>query len=177
MRITAENSIGLVIDMQERLFAVMYDKESLLFNCKKLIDGMKIFNLPMMLTQQYTKGLGQTLPSLCVDCHPIEKTSFSCYKNHEFKSDLHQLQKRNIIICGIEAHICVLQTALDLKEMGFNPIVVVDCISSRRPYDKEIAVMRMRQEEIMITTYESALFELCKDATSEHFKEIAQLVK
>lgn len=180
MRIEKENTIGLVIDIQERLFPVMDEKESLLNNCKILIEGLNTLNIPMLVSQQYTKGLGETLPeikALIPDFEYIEKTAFSCYELPEINAKLQELNARNVIICGIESHVCVLQTAVDMKEAGLNPIVVMDCVSSRTKENVEIAKERFRNEGIMMTSYESILFELTCVAGTTEFKTISKLVK
>lgn len=180
MRITKENTIGLIIDMQERLFPVMHDKESLLKNCQTLVSGLGELNIPQVVSQQYTKGLGETLPeikSLLPDFGYIEKKDFSCWDTPEIAAKINSLNAKNIIICGIESHVCVLQTAVDLKAAGLNPIVVMDCVSSRSKGNLELAKERFRQEEIMMTSYESILFELTRSAAAPEFRTISKLVK
>jgi nicotinamidase-related amidase len=180
MRITKENTTALFIDFQERLFPAMHEKETLLKNTKILLEGLKILGIPLVFTQQYTKGLGETLDelrSLIPDFAPIEKTDFSCFGAQEYGVFLRNYQSKNIIICGIEAHVCVLQTAVDLKDAGFNPIVVTDCITSRSALSREGAIDRFRHENIMTTTCESILFELTRSAKAEEFKAISRLVK
>ncbi len=180
MRIEKENTIGLVIDIQERLFPVMNEKEVLLKNCQILVEGLNKLNIPILVSQQYTKGLGETLPEikdLIPDFEYIEKTDFSCYELPEVKGKFEELNARNVIICGIESHVCVLQTAVDMKEAGLNPIVVMDCVSSRTSENYEIAKERFRNEGIMMTSYESILFELTRAARTAEFKAISKLVK
>ena len=180
MRIVKENTIGLIIDMQERLFPVMLENETLLKNSKILIQGLAEFNLPIVTTQQYTKGLGETLPEiqeLIPDFLYIEKRDFSCCDEPTVTEKLKELNAKNIIICGIESHVCVLQTAIDLKEAGFNPIVVMDCVSSRSEKNIELAKERFRFEGIMMTSYESILFELTRSAGAPEFRAISKLVK
>jgi nicotinamidase-related amidase len=180
MRIEKENTIGLIIDIQERLFPVMHEKEKLLKNCQTLVEGLNTLNIPMLVSQQYTKGLGETLPeikNLIPDFEYIEKTDFSCYELPEVNGKLEQLNARNVIICGIESHVCVLQTAVDMKDAGLNPIVVMDCVSSRSSENIEIAKERFRNEGIMMTSYESILFELTRCAGTAEFKAISKLVK
>lgn len=180
MRITNEDTVGLVIDIQERLFPVMQEKETLLKNCQILIKGLQTLEIPMLVSQQYTKGLGETLPeiqSLIPRFTYHEKKEFSCYDVPEISGQLQSLNARNIIICGIESHVCVLQTAVDMKEAGLNPIVVMDCVSSRTRESLELAKERFRTEGIMMTSYESILFELTRKAGTEKFKSISKLVK
>jgi nicotinamidase-related amidase len=180
MRITKENTTALVIDIQERLFPVMNEKEQLLSNTQILIKGVKELGITTHFTQQYTKGLGETLDSvksLVDDFTYFEKTDFSCFDAEEYKKALKTSGMKNVIICGIEAHVCVLQTAIDLKEAGYNPIIVADCISSRSADNKAIALDRFRHEGIMLTSYESILFELTRSAKAPEFRAISKLVK
>ncbi len=180
MRITKENTSALFIDFQERLFPAMNEKELLLKNVKMLVEGLNILGIPIAFTQQYTKGLGETIEefrSLVPDFAPIEKTDFSCFGVEEYTAFLHQYQSKTIILCGIEAHVCVLQTAVDLKEYGYFPIVVTDCITSRSAISKESAIDRFRYENIMTATCESILFELTRSAKAEEFRAISKLVK
>lgn len=180
MRITKENTVGLIVDMQERLFPVMNEKETLLKNCQILIEGLGVLGIPLVVSQQYTKGLGETLPeiqSLIHDFEYIEKKDFSCWDTPEIAEILNELGAQNIIICGIESHVCVLQTAVDLKAAGMNPIVVVDCISSRSKANYELAKERFRAEGILMTSYESILFELTRSAGAPEFRAISKLVK
>ena len=180
MRITKENTIGLVIDIQERLFPVMWENEVFLNNCKILIRGLAELKLPLVTTQQYTKGLGETLSeikSVINDFSFIEKRDFSCCDEPVFSEKLKELGVKNIIICGIESHVCVLQTAVDLKCLGLNPVVVMDCVSSRTKGNIELAKERFRHEEIMMASYESILFELTRSSGAEEFRAISKLVK
>jgi nicotinamidase-related amidase len=180
MRITKENTVGLIIDIQERLVPVMWEKEVLLKNCQVLIQGLSELEIPLLVTQQYSKGLGETIPeikSVISDFSFIEKRNFSCCDEPVVIEKLKELDAKNIIICGIESHVCVLQTAVDLKEAGFNPIVVMDCVSSRSKESIETAKDRFRFEGIMMTSYESILFELARSSASPEFKAISRLVK
>jgi len=180
MRITKEKTAGLIIDIQERLFPAMFEKEILLKNCLTLIQGLTELNLPLITTQQYTRGLGETLPEIQTaipDFSFIEKRDFSCCDEPVVAGKLKEMEAKNIIICGIESHVCVLQTAVDLKEAGFNPIVVMDCVSSRTKENIELAKERFRYEGILMTSYESILFELTRSSGAMEFKAISKLVK
>lgn len=180
MRITKENTVGLIIDIQDRLFPVMHEKEILLNNCKTLIQGLQILQIQTIITQQYTKGLGEThaeIKTIIDDFNFIEKRDFSCFDEPAVAEKLQEIKAKNIIICGIESHVCVLQTAVDLKEAGLNPIVVMDCVSSRTKENIELAKERFRLEGIMMTSYESILFELTRSAGAPEFRAISKLVK
>lgn len=180
MRIIKENTGAVVIDIQERLLPHICQWEKLLHNCLKLIEGLNVLSVPVIVTQQYTKGLGPTdlsVVSKIAEFSFIEKNSFSCYGEPVFKEELGRSGKKNIILLGIESHVCVLQTCLDLLGAGYIPVVVEDCVSSRKLSDKLVAIERMRQEGARITTLESILFELTQYAGTESFKLISKIVK
>lgn len=180
MRITKKNTVGLVVDIQERLVPVMAEKESFVKNTKTLVEGLQTLGLPILVSQQYTKGLGKTiddLSSIIKDFDPIEKRDFSCCDERYILERLKEKGARNIIICGIESHVCVLQTAVDFKEAGYNPVVVMDCVSSRSLDHVDLAAERFRYEGIMMASYESILFELTRSSAADEFKAISKLVK
>lgn len=179
MRISAENTSCLVIDYQEKIMPAMAKKEELLANSIKLLKGLKVLGIPMTITGQYTKGLGLNLPEIFEAVGTegyIDKLTFSSYEMPEVQKALGE-KKGTVLLCGMEAHVCVLQTAIDLKEAGYQPVLVTDCISSRRESDKEIALVRAQQEGILLTTSEAVLFELTRKAGTEEFKQISRLVK
>ncbi|MBN1132318.1 MAG: hydrolase [Bacteroidales bacterium] len=180
MRIEKTNSIGLVIDIQERLIPQIAEQELLVKNVQILLEGLQILGIPVLITEQYPKGLGPTLKE--IELHlpqnsPIEKIAFSCCDEQAFLGALQRSGKKQVIICGIETHVCILQTVLDLLECSYLPVVIADCVSSRKIHDKEIALARMRQEGAVISSYESILFELTRIAGSDTFKTISKLVK
>lgn len=180
MRITRQNTSGLIIDIQEKLFPVMCQKEKLLKNCQLLIQGLGQLNISLIITQQYSRGLGETIEgikSVLHDFQHIEKREFSCCDEPSVIEKLRIQEAKNVIICGIESHVCVLQTAIDLKENGFNPVVVADCISSRNHESIDLAKERFRYEGIMMTSAESILFELTRTSAAPEFKAISNLVK
>lgn len=180
MRILREDSIGLVIDIQERLVPAMNNEKKLVSNISKFILGLKELSLPLIFTQQYSKGLGSTISQISdlVDNFSfIEKTSFSCCDEPSFIEQLNVFNPKNVIICGIESHVCVLQTAVDLKMKGLNPIVVFDCVSSRKRESIKLAKTRLIQEGILVTSIESILFEITRDAKDQAFKKISAIVK
>jgi nicotinamidase-related amidase len=180
MRIVKHHTVALVIDIQEKLFPVMAGREELLANCLKLVKGLQILGIPLVVTQQYSKGLGETISELSAEIQNfgfIEKRDFSCCGEPAVLNKLRELESENIIICGIESHVCVLQTALDLKEGGFNPVIVVDAVSSRTLSSLDMAKERFRYENIMMTSTESLLFELTRSSASPEFRAISKLLK
>lgn len=176
MKIEREQTMVLIVDYQEKLVPVMYKKEKLLENSCILLRGLRELGIPMCITQQYTNGLGMTVEQISEAAGEkdyVDKISFSaadCVKQE-------LAGKKFVIICGIEAHICVLQTLIDLKEQGYVPVLVTDCISSRKKKDKDMAILRAASEGAVITTYESLLFELLQRAGSDESKRIQKLIK
>jgi nicotinamidase-related amidase len=174
------NTVLILIDFQERLFPVMNAKEKLLQNVVKLVKGAKALEIPVIITEQYPKGLGPTIPEikeLLPDMKPIEKVCFSCCDNEAFNKSLESLKRKQVLITGIEAHICVYQTAMALARQGYEVQVVTDCVSSREPDNKAVALARMGAAGINPTTTEMALFELLKVAQGDKFKQISSIVK
>jgi hypothetical protein len=180
MRILKEDCLGLTIDIQEKLFPHIFGNESLLFHTEILIQGLTALQVPQLLTEQYPKGLGETVYGIGVlleGSELIEKTTFSCCGASQFENYIKGSDKKYIIISGIETHVCVMQTALDLLAWGKTPVIVENCTSSRKVNDKEIALKRLQQAGAIITTYESILLELCNDSHSPEFKVISKLIK
>jgi hypothetical protein len=180
MRVHKESCSALVIDIQERLFQVMDSREEFLHKCIILIEGLKVLKVPLLLTEQYPRGLGSTIGPIrqaVGSASSIEKVAFSCCDEPLFSSSLDRLARKKVIICGIEAHVCVLQTVVDLLERDYEPVVVADCITSRHSGDKDVALDRMRSEGALITTCESILFELTGVSGTDQFKSISRLVK
>ena len=180
MRILKDNTALLVIDFQEKIFPAIAENEKLLHNVPILIEGAKALGLPIFITEQYVKGLGPTIPAfkaLLTGIEPIEKASFSCCDESRFMMELASSGRDHIIVTGIESHVCVLQTVIDLVQNGYHPIVVEDCVSSRKPNDKLMAIERMHKEGVIITTYEAILFELLRYSGGETFRAISKLVK
>jgi len=180
MRIVKDNSVALIIDFQERLFPAIHEHEKLVRNVPLLIEGLKILSIPLIVTEQYVKGLGPTIPAIAnclTGVERIEKSTFSCCDEPRFMLELAASGKEFVIVAGIESHVCVLQTVIDLKHNGYHPVVVEDCVSSRKPNDKLMALERMRFEGAIITTYEAILFELLRHSGTDSFKAISRLVK
>lgn len=180
MKIKPDTALALIIDDQVRLLPSITDSELLLKNTGILIQGLKILDVPMMITQQYTRGLGMSDSSIYLHAETMdymEKRTFSCWGDEDIRQKIQDSGRRQMILFGIEAHICVLQTALDLLRNGYEVILVEDCVSSRKLSDKDTALRRMIQEGAMVTSYESLLFELMETSLHPHFKEISQLIK
>lgn len=180
MRILPEETCCVVVDYQEKFMPVIAEREQLIANSIKLLEGLNILEVPVMVTAQYAKGLGLNIPQIRAAAGTEEycdKKSFSIYGDAKIREQLAAYGRRNVILCGIEAHICVLQSLIDLKEAGYQPILVEDCISSRKLSDKHTAILRAQSEGAILTSYESLLFELMQSAEHEKFKQISNLVK
>lgn len=180
MRILKTECVALIIDFQERLVPHMMNKELMLEKTKILLMGLQILEVPIIISEQYTKGLGLTVDQvkeLFKEFAGMEKISFSCFDDKSISDKIKSIGKKNVIIAGIEAHVCVMQTAIDLIENGFLPVIVEDCVSSRNINDKNLAMQRMMQAGALITTTESLLFELTRFAGNDQFKSISKLVK
>ena len=180
MTLNREDTLAIFIDYQEKLMPAMSGKEELEDKVCRLARGLKVLGIPNIVTQQYTKGIGETIPSIgeaIGDFKAIDKTTFSCMRNVEFVNSLELISRPNIVVCGIEAHICLQQTVEQLLEEGYKVYVPVDCISSRNRNDMLWAAERMEKAGAVMTTYESILYELVKDSKAEGFKEISKIVK
>ncbi|MDD5093242.1 MAG: hydrolase [Dehalococcoidia bacterium] len=176
-----EKAVLVIIDVQTKLLAAMHEKEALIENLKKLIRGAKAFGLPIIQLEQNPNGLGPTVPEiaeLLADVvKPIPKFSFSCCGNEEFMAALKATGRRQVMLTGIEAHVCVHQTAADLARLGYEVHVVADAVSSRKPAEKQIALERIEIHGCFPTCVEMALFEILKAAKGDIFKEISRIVK
>ena len=178
--LNAESCCIILVDVQEKLTAVMHNREELVKNIQILLNSAKLLDIPLIWCQQYPKALGQTVSELAEILHdskPIDKTSFSCTGHNEFNEIINLFAPEHLIVVGIEAHICVYQTAIKLKEKGYKVQVPADMISSRKPENVQIAIERMKQHGIEISSLEMLLFELLKDAKHEHFKAISKMIK
>lgn len=175
-----EKTALLVIDIQERILPVILEYERVVDNSLKLINGFKILNLPIYYTEQYPKGLGVTetkIKSALESAEAIQKMTFSCYGAGNLFGVLKNGGIEQVVVCGIESHVCVLQTVLDLLAHSFQVHLVSDAVSSRRKFDYEIALRRMENNGAEITLTESALFELLNICGTDEFKAISKLVK
>ena len=178
--LTVGNAALIIIDMQEKLTRAMSNKEYLVTNLQKLISGLRLLGVPMIHTEQYPQGLGLTITevsSLLPDTKPIMKMEFSCCGNAEFLAKLKALNKKQILIAGIEGHVCVYQTTADLLIAGYEVQIVTDCVSSRTNDNKTIAIEKMRNLGAQITSTEIVLFELLRTAEHKNFKDISRIVK
>ena len=180
MRIEREHTAALIVDFQERLVPAIADHEALMERVRILLQGLKALEIPMTVTQQYTKGLGETVPAMKEAIgafEPMEKTVFSAMGCDAFVEWVKAQGKKTILVCGVEAHICVLQSIIDLIGEGYRVFIVADCVGSRVVYNKEYAIQRAVQEGAFVTTCEGALYEMTQGAGTPHFKAISKLTK
>ncbi len=175
-----DNTVLIVVDVQGKLAQLMHEHEKLFKNLQILIKGIKILGLPIIWMEQYPEGLGPTIPEikeLLSDMEPVPKISFSCCGESRFIAGLNALKRDQLLICGIETHVCIHQTSLDLLELGYEVQVVSDAVSSRTKENKEVGLQKIASEGGKITSVEMALFELLRKAGSDEFKAISRLVK
>jgi nicotinamidase-related amidase len=178
--IDKEKSRLLVVDVQERLALVIAGQAEIERQCGLLIQGARRLGVPILFSEQYPKGLGRTLPALLAlagSNRTVEKIEFSCFSNPALRAELSDGTRPQTIVCGTEAHVCVLQTVLEMKAAGHDVVVVADAVGSRRPESSEIALERMRRSGVPVVTTEMVLFEWMRRADTPEFRDIARLVR
>ena len=178
----ATHSQLVVIDIQERLVAAMPSKPRLqtLSNAERLAQAAKTLHIPVTHTEQYPKGLGvteKTVRTHLPDSAAIEKTCFSCFAAEGFITALATHQRQQIVLCGMESHVCVLQTAIELQQAGYQVFVVEDAVCSRHKQNHQNALARLRQAGIIVTNTESVIFEWLRDASHPDFKALSRLLR
>lgn len=179
-RLTPQNSALVIVDVQEKLMKLMPQRAELLAAAQKLARAAKILKVPTLVTLQYVKGLGE----LCAEIAeatpgitPMEKLAFSCCGSEEFTRAIKDLRRQRILLCGIEAHVCVQQTAIDLMAADHFVYIVTDAIGARHDLDYRGAIERLRDCGAVITTVESAVFELLREAGTDQFRQVLPLFK
>ncbi len=180
MLIRREQSLLLVVDIQEKLAPAILNADGVVANVAKLIQAAQKLSVPMLASEQYPKGLGRTVPALrnlLPSAAIFEKTHFSCFGEAGVAERLRQTQRQQIIVCGMEAHVCVLQTALELKAAGYTTMVVADAVSSRRQENHALGLARLRGAGVEIVTTEMVLFEWIGQAGTLEFKSLLALIK
>lgn len=180
LRLKKDSSVLIVVDIQERLANVMEHRSTIVRNTMLFIKAAGILKLPLVLTEQYPKGLGRTVQEireLIPDTVAIEKLSFSCCGEPHFDEALKKVGKRQVILCGMETHVCILQTALDLYAQGYDVFVPENAVCSQHDEDRTAAFDRMKQSGIILTSVESAIFEMVGMAGTNEFKDILKIIK
>jgi nicotinamidase-related amidase len=174
------NAVLIIIDIQGNLAQAMHDKENIFANNVKMIQGFKAFSLPIIVTEQIPQKLGQTIPQIAAQLegiNPIAKETFSCWDDRNFIKQLKALNRRHIVLAGIECHVCVYQTALDLIVNGYTVHLVADAVSSRTPENRQVGIDAIKSAGAHITSTEMVLFELLRTAADPKFKDIFKIVK
>lgn len=175
-----DNTALVIIDVQEKLFRVMHEKEKLLEDLLRLVRGAGVLDIPVIVTEQNPDGLGRTLPEIgemLPGMQALPKMSFSCCGETAFRREIDRLSCRNLLLTGIETHICVYQTAMGLLEDGYGVEVVVDGVSSRTERNRDIALAKMARAGAGITSVETVLFELLGTAAHDKFREISRIIR
>lgn len=178
--LSQEDSVLMVIDMQGNLYESMQDKQFLLENVRKLVRGMQVFGIPVLVTEQIPEKLGPTIEpvaSLLPDARRIPKSDFSCCGDEKIMKALKAAERQQVLLCGIETHVCVYQTAVDLLGFGYDVHLVADAVSSRTVLNREIGIEKMRDEGARLASTEMVLFELIRSADDPKFKDIFRIVK
>ncbi len=178
--LSADEAFLVVIDVQERFRSLQKDFGRMLAAAVRLTRACRLLDVPILVTEQYPKGLGHTVPELeeaLGERRAFTKTCFSSCGSEEFSQSLRALGRRQALVCGIEAHVCVSQTVHDLLQSGFRVQVAVDAVESRNPIDREVALHRMERSGAILTTSEAAAFELLSDAKNPKFKEVQAMFK
>jgi len=178
--ITADDTVLLVIDIQGNLAQLMDDKERLFDNAARLIRGARALGVPIVWAEQNPKGLGDTVPQVAdalAGLEPVPKMSFSCCGEPRIMKEIEGAGRKNALLAGIETHVCVYQTAMDLLARGYEVYIVADAVSSRASHNKEIALRRLVEEGARLNSVEMALFEMMATAEHEKFREMVKIVK
>ena len=171
-------SLLLLVDVQERLVPAMAQAADVVANCGILLRAAGELGVPVLASEQYPKGLGTTVPALApLAPRRLEKLEFSAYENTTIKDELSRADRRQIVLAGIEAHVCVLQTGLELIAAGFEVFVAADAVASRRPESREVALHRLGRAGATLITAEMALFEWLRSASAPEFRSISKLIR
>lgn len=179
-RIERDAAVLLVVDIQTKLFPHIAEHDRVEQQTIRMAQAARELGVPIVVSEQYRAGLGATVPGVMAavgDAVLVEKMAFSVCGDPTAMKRIDALGRRQILLVGIETHVCVQQTALDLLQRGMSPFVLADAVSSRRALDREVAFDRMRQAGIVVTTVESAIFELTRDAGTDYFRRILAIVR
>ncbi|PMG38626.1 hydrolase [Vibrio breoganii] len=178
--LTKENTGLIVVDVQGKLARLVHDSEALISNCTKLITGAQILGLPIVVLEQNPLKLGSTVDEIAAlfsDIKPIEKFAFNGCESDAFVEAVKAYSIETWLVCGIEAHICVYQTATGLAELGYNIELVRDCVSSRTLDNKHLGITRIIESGAAVTGLDMCLYELVGDCRASEFKSILQLIR
>jgi nicotinamidase-related amidase len=175
----AQSSAIVVVDVQERFVPAIKGMATLTPKLAMLLSAAKELGVPVIATEQYPKGLGRTIPEIAplLPSAPIEKTCFSCFGAEPFRTELAKSPVKTLAITGVEAHVCVLQTAVNALERGYEVFIIADCIASRNDFDRDISLAFLAKSGAKIVSAEAFAFMLLKDASHPAFRAISKLVK
>ena len=178
-----DSAVLAIVDIQERLLGALAEERraAVIERTCVAVDAARVLGVPVLVSEQYPKGLGPTVSTigerLGDDFAPIEKLVFSCGRSTEFGEALERTGRRQVVLCGVETHVCVLQTAIDLQGRGFDVFVAADAVASRRDLDRDVALALLRQAGVTIGTTEMFVFQMLERAGTDTFKQIAKIVK
>ncbi|MFH1086892.1 MAG: hydrolase [Chloroflexota bacterium] len=178
--LSRDDTLLVLVDVQGKLAQLMHDRDALFEYLQRLVRGVRVLGLPVIWLEQNPRGLGPTLPELAAllpDLTPIAKLCFSCCRSPEFMRALRATGRRQVLVCGIEAHVCVYQTTVDLLALGYEVQVVTDAVSSRAAANRQIGLERVRVAGAALTSAEMCLFELQRVAEGPVFKELLKIVR
>ena len=183
MKLDRQQTALVIVDVQERLMPVIHSRHEVQQNIERLVRGVHILGIPLLVTEQYVKGLGSTVGPIRSALeetgayHPIEKDCFSAFGCQPFNETLRSLDRKQIVIAGVETHVCVYQTSRDLVGSGYEVTIVADAVSSRTEENRRIALQRLASEGVSLSSTEMVLFELLVASGTDEFRAIAKLVK
>lgn len=175
-----DDTFFVLIDVQDKLSTVMYERESLIDNCRRAVQCMKALDVPIVWTEQIPEKMGETVPEisdLLGDESPIEKITFSCWGEKKFVNAVEALGRKRAIVVGMETHVCVYQTAADLFAAGYHVEVMADAVSSRTLENKLTGLEKMKAAQVGVTSVETAVFELMRTAEHPAFRDVLKIVK
>ena len=178
--LTTDETVLIIVDVQGKLAQLMADKQTLFANLQRMIKGARALSIPILLAEQIPEKLGRTIPELVAllpGLEPISKTSFSCAGNPRFMSALEALDRKQVMLTGMEAHVCVYRTAMDLVAQGYQVELVEDAIGSRIASNKQLAVRKMAAHGVGLTSTEMALFELMGDCEHPAFRQVQAIIR
>jgi nicotinamidase-related amidase len=173
----SEDTTLVVVDIQEKLVSSIHKADEMILNAKKCILAAKVMGMPIVYTEQYPKGLGHTVSNLqehLTDVPVFEKTSFSCCGDREF---LNILKNKTVLLVGIEAHVCIYQTACDLMDNGYEVLIAEDAVSSRKEIDYRRAMSNLEKKGVFISTFECLFMKLLRDSKHPSFKDVSAVLK
>ncbi len=179
-KLSAAQAALVIVDVQGKLATLMHDKELFYDNVGKMIKAAQVLAIPILWNEQLPEKLGETIPeikSLLSDLAPLPKNTFSCCGNQDFVAGLEEAKRPQVLLTGMETHVCVYQTAIDLLKMGYEVHLIADAVSSRTAENRDLAISKMKDAGAEVSSVEMALFEMLEVAEGDAFKQIIKIVK